>query len=120
VLLLTVTSMSDRVSVFEIPPPCIAAMFCVTTTLFRLSVTTFPPTPPVWMPPPGAAPGLPLRIVTPEMFVVPLANTSNTRSSPFPSMIVVVAPAPLMVTGSVMSRSPVAARSSPRPAMVSV
>ena len=44
---------------------------------------------------------------------------SNIRSIPFPSRIVLVAPAPVMVvTSSVMSRSPVAAASSPRPAIV--
>jgi hypothetical protein len=45
---------------------------------------------------------------------------SNTRSIRPASMIVDVVPAPLMVTGPVMSRSPVAAASSPAPATVSV
>ncbi len=119
-LLLTVTSVSDTTSVFEMPPPCRAAVFCVTTTLLRLRVAVFVPVAPVWMPPPAALPGFPLRIVTPEIDVVPLANTSNTRSIPPPSMIELAAPAPVMVTGSVMSRSPVAAASSPWPAIVSV
>jgi len=119
-LSLTVTSMSETTSMFEMPPPWISAVFCDTTTLVRLRVATFVPMPPVRMPPPAAEPGLPLRIVTPEIDVVPLANTSNTRSSPPPSMIELVAPAPVMVTASVMSRSPVAAASSPRPAIVSV
>ena len=119
VLSRTVTSISDRTSMFEMPPPCTAAVFCDTTTWFRLSVATLVPMPPLRMPPPGKAPGLPLRIVTPEIDVMPLANTSNTRSLAFPSMIVLAAPAPVMVTTSVTSRSPVAARSSPRPPMVS-
>ncbi|TMB11922.1 MAG: hypothetical protein E6J71_24755 [Deltaproteobacteria bacterium] len=120
VLLLTVTSVSDRLSPFAIPPPPLALVFCVTMTLLRFREATLLPMPPVKMPPPVAAPGLPLRIVTPEMVVVPLANTSNTRSIPFPSMMALPAPAPVMVTASVMSRSPVAAASSFRPAMVSV
>ena len=91
----------------------------MTTTLLRLSVGSFVPMPPVAMPPPEAAPGLPLRIVMPDIDVVPFANTSKTRSIPLPSMIALAAPAPVMVTASWMSRSPVAARSSPRPVMVS-
>src|SRR2546425_290334 len=43
----------------------------------------------------------------------------NTRSIPFPSMIVLSGPAPVMLTSSVTSRSPVAAASSPCPAIVS-
>ncbi len=119
-LLLTVTSVSDRTSKFAMPPPWEPAVFCVTTTLLRLSVATFEPVAPLSMPPPIPGPGLPFRIVTPEIDVVPLANTSNTRSIPFASMIALVAPAPVMVTASVMSRSPVAAASSPLPAIVSV
>src|SRR5439155_14600133 len=122
VLSLTVTSVSDRISLFAIPPPG-PLVFCVTTTLLRFNVTTLlPAAPPVWMPPPDASmqvwpcgqpaaatqicvlvveqvpPGFPLRIVTPEMVVAPLANTSNTRSIPFPSMITLLAPAPVMLT----------------------
>ena len=120
VLLLTVESVSDTLSKFMMPAPCTPAVFWLTTTLVRLSVATFEPMPPVAMPPPAAAPGFPLRIVMPDIDVVPFAKTSNTRSIPPPSMIDVVAPAPVMMTASVMSRSPVAARSSPRPAIVSV
>src|SRR2546425_7314798 len=108
VLLLTVTSVSDRISLFAIPPPFPLLVFCVTTTPIRFSVTTlFARMAPVRTPPPGwntqvspdgqpvfatqvcvmvieqVPPAFPLRIVTPEMVVVPLANTSNTRSIPF-------------------------------------
>jgi len=47
------------------------------------------------------------------------AEMSKMRSIPFPSRIVLSAPAPVMVTSSVMSRSPVAATSSPWPAILS-
>ena len=120
VLLLTVTSVRDRSSVLAMPPPFLVVVFCVTTTLLRFRVATFVPTPPVRMPPPEPVPGLPLRIVTPEIVVAPLANTSNTRSVAFPSMLTLAAAAPVMVTASVTSRSPVAAWSSSRPAMLSV
>jgi hypothetical protein len=119
VLSLTVASMSDRLSKLAMPPPWIAAVFCLTTTLVRLRVATSVPRPPFAMPPPATPSGLPLRMVMPDIDVVPLANTSNTRSIPLPSMIVLATPAPVMMTGSLMSRSPVAARSSPRPLMVS-
>ena len=118
---LTVASVSDRTSVFAMPPPKPPGVFCVTTTLIRFKVATWlVAVAPELMPPPSPAPGLPLRIVTPEMVVVPLADTSNTRSSWFPSMITLPAPAPAMVTASRMSRSPVAAMSSPRPASASL
>jgi hypothetical protein len=119
-LLLTVQSTSDRMSKFAMPPPCTVAVFWVTTTLLRLSVAVFAPMPPFAMPPPAALPEFPLRIVSPEMDVVPFAKTSKIRSSPPASTIVVPAPAPVMLTASVMSRSPVEARSSPRPARVNV
>src|SRR2546426_6490178 len=56
VLLLTVTSVSDRLSLFTIPPPG-PLVFCVTTTLLSFSVTKLlvPARPPVWMPPPDAS-----------------------------------------------------------------
>src|SRR5258705_13628680 len=91
VLLLTMTSVSDRISLFEIPPPFPPLVFCVTATLIRFSVTTlFARMAPVRTPPPGSntqgspgqpvfatqgcvlvieqvPPAFPLRIVTPEM-----------------------------------------------------
>src|SRR3990172_48807 len=75
------------------------------------------------MPPPS--PPLPFWMVTPEMLPAPPDLTWNTRSRPPPSMMVVVAPAPLMVRPPealppAMSRSPVAARSSLAPAIVRV
>src|SRR3989442_13000136 len=119
VLLLTMTSVSDRISLFEIPPPFPPLVFCVTATLIRFSVTTlFARMAPVRTPPPGlntqvspdgqavpapqvcvmvieqvGTPGFPLRIVTPEMVVVPLPNTANTQSLPLPSMITLLPPA---------------------------
>jgi hypothetical protein len=73
--------------------------------------------------PPASTPNPenPLRAVTPWIVTLPaVSKMSNTRSIRPASMIVDVAPAPLMVTGRVISRSPVAARSSPAPATVSV
>ncbi len=97
-------------------PPPLSAVLLVTL----LSVSVRLPT--LKMPPPGAAPALPLVMVTPESTSVAKLCTWNTRSIPPPLMVVKAAPAPVIVTllKTVMSRSPVAAASSPAPAMVSV
>src|SRR2546428_13101657 len=90
VLLLTVTSVSDRMPLFSIPPPSPPLVFPATTTLLRFSVTTLGATrAPASIPPPGTGaqnspcgqsapprhrrvvvvaqmtPGISLRIVTP-------------------------------------------------------
>jgi hypothetical protein len=81
------------------------------------------------MPPPSwESPASPLVMVTSEMAMFSSADVpgpkSNTRSGsvviPPASMIVVEAPAPVMVRSSVMSRSPVAQKSSHEPSMVKV
>jgi len=81
-----------------------------------LSLSARPAPKPTWSPPPLWTPPLllpPLVIVRPEIVLpppaVPLETTWKTRSSLSPSTTVVRAPAPAIVTCSVMSRSPVAA-----------
>jgi len=70
------------------------------------------------MPPPYAA--APFWIVTFWIVTVPVDSTWNTRSSWPPSMIVVAAVSPEIVTALVRSRSPVAFASSFAPASASV
>jgi hypothetical protein len=110
---LTVTSVRETVPLsMAIPPPKPAPLLSVTTTFVRTRL------PLLMMAPPAAAPGFPLRMVTFE--IVAPAYRSNTRSMPFPSMMTVLAAAPVMMRAWVTSRSPVAADSSSRPAMVIV
>jgi hypothetical protein len=78
------------------------------------------------MPPPGSSGRTsPPVIFTPKMFTkngveVFWKGVWNTLSMLLPSMIVLRAPSPLMVTPLRMSRSPVAAKSSPLPVIVSL
>ena len=63
-------------------------------------------------------------MVTPDAIKAPVCggtgSTVNTRSIPSALMVVVDAPAPVIVTLLVMFRSPVAEAVSPLPAMVSL
>jgi hypothetical protein len=99
-----------RVPVLLMPPPVVAATLSETVTLFNVVLE---PTP-VFRPPPAppaAAAAVPLRIVNPEITTPDTAPpfTSRTRSTSAPSMIVLPAPAPLIVTDpTVTSRSPAA------------
>jgi hypothetical protein len=104
-----------------IPPPDSGVEFPSTTTLFSVTVALFPTVIP---PPfPGVATAVApfcirrLDIVT----WLELKMTSNTRSMPPPSTIVLLEPAPLIVTKLLaMSRSPVAAAFSLCPPIASV
>jgi len=73
--------------------------------------------PTYWIPPPPRA--SPWVTVIPEMAAVG-KHPSKIRSRPLESTIVTAAPAPFIVRSSVISRSPVAANSSPAPGMVSM
>jgi hypothetical protein len=85
-------------------------------TLLRVSVPVFQ-MPPATKPKPEN----PWVMVIAEMLTAPAPGTmSKTRSMLLASMVVEVAPAPTMLTGAVMSRSPVEAASSVMPVRVSV
>jgi hypothetical protein len=116
VLPLSVTSFAVRSLSLRIPPPPSRPSLVWTRTWFSVSTAEFQ------MPPASTPrPEKPLRTVRPWIVTLPaVSKMSNTRSMRPASMIVDVAPAPLIVTGRVMSRSPVAARFSPLPATVSV
>jgi len=118
---------SVAVPPFSMPPPVLReppvaelATTAVLTSLNHASVRTR-------MPPPHSHPKptspFPLRIsrsvAVSNVMMGKVLMTSNIRSSPAPTSIVVLAsPAPLIVRLSVTSRSPVAALSSPPPTIV--
>ena len=93
--------------------------FVPAATLFATCTEVSVSLAPAWLriPPPEPA-ARPPWMVNFEIETFP-PSTSKTRSRLFPSTIV-PAPLPLMVRFRVMSRSPVAAASSPAPAIVSL
>jgi hypothetical protein len=113
---LNVTSVAVRSLSFRMPPPPSRPSLPVTRAWRSVRTAEFQ-MPPASVP----APEKPLRTVRPWIVTFPaVLKMSKTRSRRPASTIVDVAPAPVIVTGPVMSRSPVAAASSPAPATVSV
>jgi hypothetical protein len=111
---LSVTSIAVRLLALRIPPPPSRPTLFSTRAWLSVSVASFK-MPPAKVP----APEKPLRTVNPWIVTFPaVSRMSKIRSFCPPSMIVAVAPAPVIVTGPVMSRSPVAAASSPAPITV--
>ena len=94
---LIVTSLQVAEATFEIPPPTPSAVLPEMVTSFRVTLAKLSMAPP-------SATEWPFRIVSLEIVV--FAKTSNTRSRPPPSTIVVGAPSPVIVSGALMSRSP--------------
>ena len=113
---MSVTSVAVRSLSLRIPPPPSRPSLLSMRTSLRVSVAE------LQMPPANVPnPENPLRMVSRWIVTDPaVLKMSNTRSSRPASMIVVPLPAPVMVTGLVTSRSPVAAASSPLPATVRV
>jgi hypothetical protein len=112
---LSVTSVAVRVPSFWIAPPPSRPELLSTLTRFSVNVVVeFQMPPPSW-----PIPENPLRTVRSLIVTLPAASKmSKMRSAFWPSRIVDVAPAPVIVTGKTMSRSPVAAESSSAPVTV--
>jgi hypothetical protein len=119
---ITVLSVTVKLPLLEMPPPLRLALLSLTTILVRFTVSLLPI---LIAPPLALGPGSPwvivrsfrLRVVT----LLAVVAISNTRSLKPASMIVLAAPAPLIVNGAlvvqptlrqVTSRSPVSAVSS--------
>ena len=111
-----VTSVAVIVPSFTMPPPPRRPTLFRMRTLVNVSVPLFQ-IPPATKPNPEN----PSVMVSADMLTPPAPGMmSNTRSMLLASMIVEVTPAPTMLIGLVMSRSPVAAASSVTPGIVSV
>ena len=114
VLPTSVTSFAVRSLSLRIPPPPRRPELVSTRALLRVSTAVFQ-MPPAKVP----RPENPFRTVSPWIVTFPaVSKMSKIRSLFWPSMMVDVAPAPLIVTAPVMSRSPVAAASSLGPVRV--